>query len=450
MTDTTATQRRSSSANSGDTGAAPPATGSATGPSSMISSSGGSSSVMLPLRVLSKLPAIVTILLRVLFWPVFKLANLAFPSREFDGISNTTASDRAARAFVTMFQKQISTVRPAINNVEGEAANQEHYVEPACPFSPRGYNSTIGQITSRPPNSRPLLLLYLHSPLHADGTKFIRDYLCHSQLLQLLNYNSSSVVCFGASIHTADGQMIRDMMGVTSFPFMALLNVKSSARSSNGSSVNNGNSNVTMELLLRMEGPKLLTIPPTQITVYLNTTITRHAELLAVEEARRLQREEEQLLREEQNREFQETLLADQMREIERREAAEREQRAREEMEEAERMKRAKEESRLEDAKSRVEGAGVEPPVGAKGIASLRFTLPNGKRVDRRFNATDRVETIRAYLIVHFHEQGIEMKNFSLSTSYPRKTFDENDDNLTLDEAGLTPHAVVMVQDLDA
>ena len=411
------------------------------------------------------MPTIVTILIRVLLWPVFKVANLAFPALEFDGISNTSASDRAARAFVAMFQKQISTVRPAINNnIEGDAATtttrqQEHYVEPACPFSPRGYNSTLGYITSRPPNSRPLLLLYLHSPLHADGTKFIRDYLCHSQLLQLLNSNNSSshgsVVCFGASVHTADGQLVRDMMGVTSFPFLALLNVKSSARSSSGSSTSsasamNGNGGVTMELLLRMEGPKLMTIPPAQIAVYLNTTITRHAEVLAAEEARRLQREEEQQLREEQNREFQETLLADQMREIERREAAEREQREREEIEEAERLKKAKEESRLEGAKSLVQNAGGEPPAGATGIASLRFTLPNGKRVDRRFNAADRIETIRAFLIVHFHEQGIEMKNFSLSTNYPRKTFNENDDNLTLGEAGLTPQAVVMVQDLDS
>lgn len=177
-----------------------------------------------------------------------------------------------------MFQTQISVVRP-VAVVEG----QEQYVEPACPFSPRGYNLTLGDITSRPPNSRPLLLMYLHSPLHADGTTFIREYLCHPQLLQLLNSNNSdntgSVVCFGASVHTADGQRIRDMMGVNSFPFMAVVNVKSSG-SSSGNNNGSTNNNVTMELLLRMEGPQLLTIPPTQITTYLNTTITRQAEVL--------------------------------------------------------------------------------------------------------------------------------------------------------------------------
>lgn len=357
-----------------------------------------------------------------------------------------------------MFQQHISVVRPLMpsqNNSEGGAENnihQEHYVEPACPFSPRGYNQTMTDITSRPPNSRPLLLLYIHSPLHADGQQFIRDYLCHPQLLQLLNSNNSdnngSVVCFGASVHTADGQRIRDMMGVNCFPFMALLNVKSSGSSSGNN--NNGSNNASMELLLRMEGPQLLTIPPSQITTYLNTTITRHTEVLAMEEARRLQREEEQLLRSEQDREFQETLLADQMREIERQEGEDRERQEQEAKEEAERTKKAKEESQLDDAKAMMEGAG-EPPVGTKqGVARLRFTLPNGKKVDRRFHSVDTIETIRAFLIVHFHEQNIEIKNFGLSTNFPRKTFKEEDGSLTLDEAGLAPQAVVMVQDLDS
>jgi len=381
---------------------------------------------------------------------------MTFPPKEFDGINNSSGADRAARAFVTMFQKQISAVRPVVsptNSDDGANTNQEHYVEPACPFRSRGYNGTLSEITSRPPNSRPLLLLYLHSPLHADGTKFIRDYLCHSQLLQLLNSNNSdshgSVVCFGASIHTADGQRMRDMMGVTSFPFMALLSVKSSGSSSSSSSNTNGNTNVTMELLLRMEGPKLLTIPPSQITTYLTTTISRHAEVLAVEEARRLQREEERGFREEQDREYQEALLADQRREMERQETTERERREKEETEEAERSKKAKEEHRLGDARALLERVG-EPPAGSEGVSRLRFTLPNGKKVDRRFYSVDTMETMRAFLVVYFHEQGIAMKNFGLSTNFPRKTFREEDDKLTLVETGLAPQAVIMVQDLDS
>ena len=436
-----------------------------------ISSSGGSpprtptaanntnsvSTTILPLRLLTKLPTIVTILIRVLLWPLFKIVNIIFPLKEYDGINNNAACDRAARTFVAMFQKHISLIRPAVGNGNSsdnsdDNNQQEHYVEPACPFSARGYSSTLAEVTNRPINSRPLLLLYLHSPLHLDGTKFIQEYLCHSQLLQLLNANNTnnndnggggSVVCFGASVHTADGQKIRDMLGVTSFPFMAVVNVKSTSANSNTTTP-------VPELLLRMEGPKLLTIPPSQVTTYLNTTITRHAEVLAMEEARRLQREEDARLREEQNREFQETLLADQMRELQRQETMERERREREEKEEEERLKVAQEASRLADAKSIIDKAS-EPLVSMKqGVVRLRFTLPNGKKVDRRFHATDTIEVIRAYLIVYFDEESIEIKNFGLSTNFPRKTYCDEDNSSTLEEAGLAPQAVVMVQDLDA
>lgn len=439
--ETTATQRRAASSG------APPSSV-ATGSSATTASGGGSSAAMLPLRVLSKTPAILTILLRVLLWPLLKLVNAAFPSREYDGINNSSGSDRAARAFVAMFQKQISVVRPVMPG-DGDGSGREHYVEPPCPFSPRGYNLTLSDITDRPPNTRPLLLLYLHSPLHPDGARFTREYLCHPQLLQLLNSNNSdrhgSVACFGANVHTADGQRVRDMLGVTSFPFLALLIVKSGGSSGN---LDNG-AGVPMELLLRMEGPSLMKIPPPQITTYLNTAVTRQAEVLAAEEARRLQREEDQRLREEQNREYQEALLADQMREVERREAAERERREREEREEVERSRKAKEEGRLEDARATIEQAG-EPPAGSAGVVRMRFALPNGKRVDRRFRAADTIGILRAFLVVYFHEQGIDMKNFGLSTNFPRKTFGEEEDGLTLELAGLTPQAVVMVQDLDS
>jgi FAS-associated factor 2 len=206
-----------------------------------------------------------------------------------------------------------------------------------------------------------------------------------------------------------------------------------------------------MDLMLRLEGPQLFKIPPSRVITYLNTTITQHSEVLAVEEGRRLQREEDQRLREEQNREYQETLLEDQMRETERQEVVDRERRAKEEKEEAKRLARAKEENRLEDAKATIEMAGGEPPAGSEGVTRLRFTLPNGKKVDRRFHTADTIGVLRAFLVLHFHEQpGIEIKNFGLSTNFPRKSFGDEDREATLEEAGLAPQAVVMVQDLDA
>ena len=373
-------------------------------------------------------------------WPVFKVTNsILFPLREYDGIYNTVGADRAARAFVAMMRSHISAVRPTV----GSGGESEQYVEPNCPFVEKGYNATMAEISNR--ENPPLLLIYLHSPLHRDGTKFIRDYLCFGPLLQLLNENTSnndqegSIVCLGASLHSADGQNLREMLNVTSFPFLALLNVKNTNRSRN---------NLELELLLRLEGSQILTIPPAQITTYISTSLTRHAQLLAEALAARLAREEEVRLREEQDREYQEALLADQIREIERREAEERVQREEEEKRELERMALEKEEERIGRARELMNEC-VEP-AGGPGTARIRFTLPNGKKVDRRFRSEETIEVLRAFLMVHFDEEGVEIKNIGISTNYPRKTFEEGDNGLSLEEAGLSPQAVVMVQDLDA
>ena len=75
---------------------------------------------------------------------------------------------------------------------------------------------------------------------------------------------------------------------------------------------------------------------------------------------------------------------------------------------------------------------GEEPPAGTADTARIRLTLPNGRRIDRRFHADDT----------------IEVANFSLSTSFPKRTYD--DPAVTLREGDLVPQAALMVQDLDS
>ncbi len=154
-------------------------------------------------------------------------------------------------------------------------------------------------------------------------------------------------------------------------------------------------------------------------------------------------------LRQEQDREYQEALLADQLREIARREEEDRARREEEEKVERERRKVEEEERRLAEARSFLELAG-EPATGGT-VARLRFTLPNGKKVDRRFHVHDSLKVVHAFLTVYFHEEEVELKNFGLSTSFPKRTFHlEEEGEKTLEELGLCPQAVVMVQDLDA
>ena len=85
----------------------------------------------------------------------------------------------------------------------------------------------------------------------------------------------------------------------------------------------------------------------------------------------------------EQDREYEETLLADQIKDIERRETEEAvrkeneaEQRMKEGQEDAMMMEKACLASKLVEAKSLLSKAGEEPPMGVKGVTRLRLTLP--------------------------------------------------------------------------
>ena len=79
----------------------------------------------------------------------------------------------------------------------------------------------------------------------------------------------------------------------------------------------------------------------------------------------------------------------------------------------------------------------------------MRLVLPSGVKLNRRFYADDTIATVKAFLLVHFQENDQpQVQNIGLSTNFPKKTY-ENDQE-TLQEAGLVPQAVLMVQDLDA
>lgn len=74
----------------------------------------------------------------------------------------------------------------------------------------------------------------------------------------------------------------------------------------------------------------------------------------------------------------------------------------------------------------------------------------NGKKLDRRFDSEDTLALVRAFLIVHFDEKRLDIKNFSLVGHYPKCEFGEEQANLTLEEANLAPQAVLLVIDLDS
>lgn len=204
-----------------------------------------------------------------------------------------------------------------------------------------------------------------------------------------------------------------------------------------------------MSLLLRAEGPALTQLSVQQVIPHFQTALQRHQAAVTEAEVRRLQRQQESDLRRQQDEEYQAALLADRERERQQEEETEREAlRLREEKEAAEREE-AQAAAKLEDARMQVP---PEPPAeGAKDpITTIRFVLPSGTKLNRRFYSHESIGGIMAYLNLYFHDNDVPISNnIGLSTNFPKRCYNE-DLNLTLEEAGLCPQAVLMVQDLDA
>lgn len=366
-----------------------------------------------PQALLQRWLEILAIVLRLLLWPLRQLTAFLFPTHELDGLSPAVAS-KAAQSFV--------------NYVRSVSPNSGANVEEA--WSTNGFAATMEEASQ----NGSLLLLYLHSPLHRSADTYCRKVLCHDALKSFLL--QPNVMALGLSIHSGQGGQLAELLKATSYPVLALMQPPPRAATSSSQ-------RTSMTLLLRVEGAVLINITADQLVPHLQPCLTRHQTILAEQEARRYEREQEVLLRQQQDAEYQAGLEADQAREL-----------AKLEVEaEAERQRCAEEERVAEEAR---QTQGVldqakehlrEPP--ASGGAMIRFVLPSGTKLNRRFHADDSIATLKAFVRLNCHEKNMDMGEIGLSTNFPKNSYNE-DQTLTLEEVGLLPQAVLMVQDLDA
>jgi UBX domain len=360
---------------------------------------------------------VLTSIVKVLLWPLRQVTAILFPTHELDGLAPAVTAKAAAQgvAYLQSVAQQSSltpTIAVAWAADRGFAALQQHAVA-----------------------TKSLLVVHLHAPLHSQAQRFCSETLNHAVMLAFLQQDLILATTY--SIHTAQGAQLQSMLQITSFPAIAVLQPNPSSLST-GPAVNGRNVSTVLHLVLLVQGTvncRLDTLLP-----LLQGTHQRHLTVLAEFEVRRLQRLQETELRRQQDEEYQATLAADQQRAraVAQERDAERAQQAALDRE-REAATRA-----LQVARDLVE---PEPPSGG---TMIRLVLPSGAKINRRFAAHATMATVKAFLKVHFTESNSTIVNVGLSTSFPRKTFDEADDALTLEEAGLVPQAVLMVQDLDA
>jgi FAS-associated factor 2 len=352
---------------------------------------------------LQSMMSFLALVVRILLWPLRRASSLVFPLNDLDGLSPAVTA-KAAQSFVSMLRKQYPS-----NDSEL--------------WSSTGFAALKNEATA----SKSLILVYLYSPLHRQANHVVDHILTTRQFQEFLN--QPHLVAMGFSIHSGQGLQLAQMLNAASFPLVALLEPQQS----------------TLSLMLSVQGPVLLEMTnPNTLLTYMNTALTRHQVQLAEQEARRIQREEEQLLRQQQDAEYHATLRADQERQRQLRE--EEEARIQAEREAAEQESAARRE--LDEKLHRARNAVRPPP--AEGGTMIRFVLPSGKKLVRSFESDETIGSLKAFLLVTFHEdeETENIERIALSTNYPKKTYEDED--VTLEEAGLSPQAVLMVQDLDA
>lgn len=80
----------------------------------------------------------------------------------------------------------------------------------------------------------------------------------------------------------------------------------------------------------------------------------------------------------------------------------------------------------------------------------LQFCFVFFAQVDRRFHDDATVADVQGFLALYLEDNDIPITNFSMSTNFPRRTYTEADQHLSVVEAGLHPQVVLFVHDLDA
>lgn len=249
-------------------------------------------------------------------------------------------------------------------------------------------------------------------------------------------------------MRSADALRLASSLRVTGFPYCALL-AFSGPRT-------------------RLLGAVEMAVTADELSQVLVATAVEHGGLLWEERAQREQMDMDRLLREEQDAEYQRSLEADRERERlaeEARIAAGEQERARRAAEEAEaeavaaaEKKRADLAAALERRRNeKKESLPEEPPMspsleaaagegGGSSVALVRVRLPSGAMHQRRFMSTYTLQIVVDWVdSLDSHEH----LKYRLAMTYPRRLFGEESWGKSLEELGLAPQAVLLVQPED-
>eukprot|EP01036_Dinobryon_divergens_P027762 gene27762-36584_t len=240
---------------------------------------------------------------------------------------------------------------------------------------------------------------------------------------------SQYTVTWAGKIWDSEAYGLSSQLKATAYPFVALLVCQS---------------NRMVQVAEKVQGY----VEEEELCTRLQSAMNSFNSLVATNRAEAERRAEAVRLREQQDREYQESAQADRLaEERQRREAAEQE--AKEEARiQQEELEQAVELSKQLSHADNIRKKKYFQTQSRPDIATVRFQLPKGTKLSRRFHKTDSAERIFEFLSVHFFESGDEIRNFAVSTHFPK--MDVTDLSQTIESLSLHPRGMLYVQDLDA
>lgn len=200
-----------------------------------------------------------------------------------------------------------------------------------------------------------------------------------------------------------------------------------------------------MTLVSRIEGP----ISSGELILQLeNLIMENEAELVAARHDRE-QRSQTQLLRQQQDQAYEESLKMDQEKQMRKREQEE----AKRQAEELERQRQEEERNKANEIVNRKKQLREQLADKAQPEASNPLTVkigikfPSGNRYERLFLKTDPINEL--YLFAYSNEEC--PVRFEIATNFPRKVIECDETTTTsLEEAGVKQSMLLFVCDLDA
>ncbi|KAF7270815.1 fas associated factor casp isoform X1 [Rhynchophorus ferrugineus] len=326
-------------------------------------------------------------------------------------------------------------------NVEDELIGtitfNERFTNRYGPIHPAFYQGTLDEALkdacNKPAKDRKILALYLHHDASVLTNVFCTHLLGFESIMQIIEKNfvlwgwditfESNRQKFHAALANCLGPTaplnLRNIP-VDKLPAMVLImKIRSATEVFN---VINGNVSVNELLSTLIECVEVF---------------SDHQSVEVKEEAERLERE---MVKWEQDQAYRESLEADRAKEEakQRQEKEERETKKRIENEKAESA--AKKEAHRKEVEARLPS---EPPAGQGEQTKIRFRLPKGVNIERRFPAESPLQVLLDFLVV----QGYPKDEFKVISSWPRRDLTVLDENQTLKDLKLCPQETVILEE---